>query len=114
MRRKSIKKHILAIRGIAAKKKRKANHGRRISETKRINKELNKKFPIGTMVYQKYYPKYVGIIASTVASERSYFDADKLYSRIHVLWMHNKWYGDGVTVEVPVTDLMIRKEKKVL
>ena len=92
-------------------KKRKPSASQKTSETKKLLREAEEKFPIGELVYEKYHPKNVGVVASRPTSFRS-MRGVRVY--VDVLWMTNKAYGDGEMVLYSCSRLMIKKTKKVL
>lgn len=118
MAKKSIKKYIrslsTAILNKKARRKAKLTRGQKISQTKQTNKAFNQKFPVGLLVRQKYYPRCIGVVASTVKTRRSMYETDRIYTYVDVLWIANSFYGDGTTSNMSVTDLVPHKEKKVL
>lgn len=83
------------------------------AETKRVLRETSAKFPIGEMVYQKYYPKNIGIVVSHPSSFRTQ-NKKYLWVYVEVLWMTNSFYGDGETLRVRCSELMLKKGKKAL
>ena len=87
-------------------------HGEKISETKQLIKKLSKKFPIGEMVSEKWQPENVGLIAGKITAKRH--GEDYIHTVVDVLWITNKWYGDGQVHQYHVNALKIRKEKKVV
>jgi hypothetical protein len=87
-------------------------HGEKISETKQLIKKLSQKFPIGEMVSEKYHPDNVGIIAGKITAKRH--AEEYINAVVDVLWITNKWFGDGQVRQYHVNALKIRKEKKVV
>jgi hypothetical protein len=92
-------------------RKNRATASKKASETKKLLREAEEKFPIGELVYEKYHPKNIGIVASKPSSFRS-MRGVRIY--VNVLWMTNKTYGDGEMVLYSCNRLMIKKTKKVL
>jgi hypothetical protein len=88
------------------------SHGEKISETKQLIKKLSRKFPIGEMVSEKYQPDNVGLIAGKIIAKRQ--GEDYIHTVVDVLWITNKWYGDGQVHQYHVNALKVRKEKKVV
>ena len=92
-------------------RKNRAIASKKASETKKLLREAEEKFPIGELVYEKYHPKNVGVVASRPSSFRS-MRGVRVY--VDVLWMTNKTYGDGEMVIYSCSRLMVKKTKKVL
>ena len=92
-------------------RKNRAIASKKASETKKLLREAEEKFPIGELVYEKYHPKNVGVVAPRPSSFRS-MRGVRVY--VDVLWMTNKTYGDGEMVLYSCSRLMIKKTKKVL
>jgi len=94
------------------KPKPKLTHGQKISETKQLIKKLSEKFPIGEMVSEKYHPENVGLISGKIFAKR--YSEEYIHAIVDVLWITNKWYGDGQVYQYHTNCLKVRKEKKVV
>jgi hypothetical protein len=88
------------------------SQGDKLRETKEGLKKLAEKFPIGELVTQKYHPDCVGVIAGKPKSDRLSNEYVMYY--IDVLWMKNKFFGNGEIHATVCTQLKIYKPKKVV
>lgn len=88
------------------------DQGLRMLESKEYNKRMAKKFPVGEMVSQKYYPNYFGIVVSKPRVKR--FRNDNIASYLDILWVVSGFYGNGEVWPISCDEIIVAKQKKVL
>lgn len=81
--------------------------GYKIRESREMSKEMEKKFPIGEMVTQKYHPNNVGLVTSKPRTTRL-GDGD-LLTQVDVLWIASSFYNDGEVCSISCSNIKVRK-----